>query len=113
MAIRQFLFAVVVLFLAVQKRSTLAQGDVTLRFDPIISWPGYASGDELDLCVVQSKAYIAMSDGGLAVVDVANGQQSLLARLDLPGDSRQVKVSGNLAFLGCGTGGVHIVSVQN
>jgi hypothetical protein len=83
-------------------------------FRKLSSWPGYARGSGRDIQVAAGKAYLAMGDGGLCIVNVQDpNSPSVLGRVDVPGIADEVDVLNNLAFLACGTGGVHVINVAN
>ena len=64
----------------------------------------------------QLTAFVATGAGGLAVVDVSKfTQPTVLAELDLAGNSTRVAVDGarGVALLAAGTGGLHFVNIAN
>src|ERR1051325_6143410 len=85
------------------------------KFNKIASWPGYTRGESYDLQIQNGVAYVAMNTGGLCTVDVSNpAQPAILARLDLPGHARTIKIADDgFAYLGCSDGGLAIVNIAN
>jgi len=88
-------------------------GDVVM-----VSWcdtEGYAVGID----VVGDYCYIADDEYGLVVAEIhMEGEPEVptpyvVARLDLPGDSRAIKVRDGVAFLAAQEGGVHFVDVSD
>ncbi len=63
-------------------------------------WPGYGRGPAIDLAVADHYCYVAMEDGGLAVLDIATpSQPERVGGYRPPGRTRMVRVSGQRAYL--------------
>src|ERR1051325_300243 len=83
-------------------------------FRKLSSWPGNARGRARDIKVMGGYACFAMAEGGFCVANVQDpANPSILGRLDLPGIADEVEALNNLAFVACGTGGVHVISIAN
>ena len=65
-----------------------------------------------DVCVVNNRAIVALGDGGIAVVDVSvPGQQTILARVDTPGEGRAVACDRRFVAVADGFAGLTIVDI--
>jgi hypothetical protein len=112
MAFSRLTICAFVLCAVLQSFCQQSSADFNLR--KLSSWPGYARGETRDIQVIGGKAYLAMGEGGLCIVDVQDATQpGVLGRLDLPGVADEIDVLNDLAFLACGTGGVHVINISN
>lgn len=86
----------------------------SLSFTNLANWSSTINGDPYDVAVEDGRAYVAMDEGGLVIVDVVDPTHpTVLGRVAIPGHSRSVKFVNPFAFVGCGTNGLAIVSAIN
>ena len=70
-------------------------------------------GDAIGLKAAPPYVFVAVTDAGLAVVDVSSlAWPSVLAVCDTPGTARQVALSGGMACVADGAGGLAVVDVS-
>lgn len=92
-----------------------AQGQTeALKFQKVASWAPANRGEARDIQVRDNLAFIAMDEGGLTIVDVADtAKMRVIGRLNLPGTARTIKLSGDFAYIPANANGLHIVNIAN
>ena len=71
------------------------------RLERIGSWPEFARGPALDVAIASHYAYVAIGEGGLVVLDMANPAHPVRVGGYLPtGRTDLVRVEGSRAYLG-------------
>src|ERR1035437_8707253 len=82
--------------------NALAFGAGPAHLTPLLQgkWPGFTSGNAYDVKVVGNRAYLALREGGLAVLDVSNPASPVrLGGYDTSGFANGVAVSGTVAYV--------------
>jgi hypothetical protein len=76
-------------------------GTAPAGMERVGSWPGYARGPALDVALAGHFAYVAIGEGGLLVLDVADPAKPVrIGEYSPPGRTELVRVAGSRAYLG-------------
>src|SRR5690349_17704400 len=90
-------------------------GETNLPFSTKSQWPGYGRGSVQNLAISGNYAYVAVSDGGMTVLDITDPPHpTVVAGFEIPlhGSAYDLKVVGGYAFVSA-IRGVEIIDVHN
>jgi hypothetical protein len=90
------------------------RGQIVLPFTTKSQWPGYGRGAVQGLAISGNYAYVAVSDGGMTVLDISDPTHPIaVAGFEIPlhGSAFDLKVAGGFAFVSARKG-LEIIDVR-